>query len=172
MEPISAIATSLALGAGAVAGKELVAATIKDAYAKLKALVNHRYPKVSLDQLEQTSGGERATIERELTDAGAAHDAELVETARRLAELIEKQAPSVAEALGIDSKNVQEALGIVLKNVQAANFRAADIAASHTAVLMENSTFSQDIEIQGVRGGLVRRSPGDNKRKSKNLKKN
>ena len=34
MEPISAIALSLALGAGAVAGKEVVSALVKDAYRR------------------------------------------------------------------------------------------------------------------------------------------
>jgi hypothetical protein len=53
MEPISAIAISLALGAGATAGKEVVSALVKDAYGKLKELVRSRYPKVSVDHLEQ-----------------------------------------------------------------------------------------------------------------------
>jgi hypothetical protein len=44
MEPISAIAMSLALGAGAVAGKEVVSALVKDAYGKLKDLIKNRYP--------------------------------------------------------------------------------------------------------------------------------
>jgi hypothetical protein len=45
MEPISAIALSVALGAGAVAGKEAVSAVVKDAYATLKTLIKDRYPK-------------------------------------------------------------------------------------------------------------------------------
>jgi hypothetical protein len=44
MEPISAIAMSLALGAGAIAGKEAVSALVKDAYAALKGLLKSRYP--------------------------------------------------------------------------------------------------------------------------------
>ena len=46
MEPISAIATSLALGAAAIAGKEIVSAVVKDSYSKLKELIQQRYPKV------------------------------------------------------------------------------------------------------------------------------
>ncbi len=53
MEPISAIALSLALGAGALAGKEVVSAVVKDAYTALKDLIKKRYPKVSVDQLEE-----------------------------------------------------------------------------------------------------------------------
>jgi hypothetical protein len=37
MEPISAVALSLALGAGAVAGREVVSGLVKDAYTALKA---------------------------------------------------------------------------------------------------------------------------------------
>jgi hypothetical protein len=53
MEPISAIAMSLALGAGAIAGKEVVSAFVRDAYTSLKGLLRSRYPKVSVDHLEQ-----------------------------------------------------------------------------------------------------------------------
>ena len=90
MEPISAIAISLALGAGAPAGKEVVSALVKDAYGKLKELVRSRYPKVSVDHLEQApeSKARRAGVEEELTAAGAEHDTELAAAARKLIELI------------------------------------------------------------------------------------
>ena len=80
MEPISAIAINLALGAGATAGKEVVSALVKDAYGKLKELVRSRYPKVSVDHLEQAPEfkARRAGVEEELTAAGAGQDAELV----------------------------------------------------------------------------------------------
>ena len=51
MEPISAIALSLALGAGATAGKEVVGGLVKDAYAALKDRIKQHYPKVSVEQL-------------------------------------------------------------------------------------------------------------------------
>ena len=41
MEPISAVALSLALGAGATVGKEVVSAVVKDAYAALRWLDEH-----------------------------------------------------------------------------------------------------------------------------------
>jgi hypothetical protein len=44
MEPISAIALSLALGAGATAGKELVSSLVKDAYSALKGLLKAAIP--------------------------------------------------------------------------------------------------------------------------------
>ena len=80
MESISAVAIGLALGAGAIAGKEVVSALVKDAYAQLKGLIRARYPKVSLDQLEQApeSKSRRAVVEEDLTHAGAGQDAELL----------------------------------------------------------------------------------------------
>ena len=73
MEPISAIAISLALGAAAIAGKEIVSAVVKDSYSKLKELIRNRYPKVSVDQLEQApeSKNRRAVVEEDLTASAA-----------------------------------------------------------------------------------------------------
>ena len=42
MEPISAVALSLALGAGATAGQEVVSSLVKDAYSALKNLIASR----------------------------------------------------------------------------------------------------------------------------------
>jgi HEAT repeat protein len=99
LEPISSIAISLAVGAGVTAGKEVVSALVKDAYSKLKELVRSRYPKVSVDHLEQApeSKARRAVVEEELTAAGAGKDAELVAAAHRLVEL----AGIAAEVTGV-----------------------------------------------------------------------
>lgn len=145
MEPISAVAFSLALGAGATAGKEVVSAVVKDAYARLKEMVGARYPKVSVDQLEQApeSKSRRAVVEEDLLHAGAGRDAELLAAAHRLAELIRQQAPGMAAAIGVD-----------LKDVEAASLRLADVVASGTGVKVDKGKFSGDIDIRGVRAGV------------------
>ena len=145
MEPISAIAISLALGAGATAGKEVVSAVIKDAYVALKELLKGRYPKVSVDHLEQApeSKARRAGVEEELMAAGAGQDAELVASAQKLIELTHQHAPGVAAAIGVD-----------LKDVSAANLRLADIAAAGTGVKLKRGTFTGDIDIRAVRAGV------------------
>jgi hypothetical protein len=142
MEPISAVALSLALGAGAVAGKEVVSALVKDAYTALKDLIKKRYPQVSIDQLEDApaSKSRRAVVEQDLTASDAGEDADLVAAAYALIELIQQHAPAVAPAIGVD-----------LKDVSAANLRLADIAAPGTGVRVERGTFSGDIDIHGVR---------------------
>ncbi len=145
MEPISAVALSLALGAGSLAGHEVVSALVQDAYAALKNLIKSRYPKVSLDQLEQApeSKNRRAVVEEDLTNADAARDTELVAAAHKLIELIRRQAPGAAAAIGVD-----------LRDVEAANLRLADIAASGTGVKVERARVSGDMEIRGIRAGL------------------
>ena len=150
MEPISAVALSLALGAGAVAGKEVVSGLVKDAYTALKELIKSRYPKVSVEQLEQApnSKNRRAVVEEDLTDAGAGQDAELASAAHTLIKLIEQHAPTAAAAIGVD-----------LKDVSAANLRLADIAASGTGVKVEHGTFTGDIDIRGVRAGVPPSEP-------------
>lgn len=145
MEPISAVALSLALGAGATAGKEVVSALVKDAYAKLKELVTARYPNVSVGELEQApaSKSRRAVIEEDLIHAGAEQDAELLVAAHALTKLVRQQAPGLTAAIGVE-----------LKDVEAANLRLADITASGGGVKVDKGKFSGDIEIRGVRAGV------------------
>src|SRR4051812_29907949 len=148
MEPLSAVALSLALGAGATAGKEVVSGLVKDAYTALKDLIKTHYPKVSVEQLEQAPGSKnrQAVAEEDLTASGAGQDAKLVAAAHALINLIQQHAPAAASAIGVD-----------LKDVAAANLRLADIAASGTGVKVEGGTFTGDIDIRGVRAGV---SPG------------
>jgi hypothetical protein len=147
MEPVSAIALSLALGAGAVAGKEIVSGVVKDTYAALKALVKTRYPRVSVEPLEQApdSKARRAVVEEDLGKSGAAEDAELAEAAQKLIELIRRQMPGAAASIGVD-----------LKDVEAANPHLRDVAASGTGVRIERGRFSGDIDISDVRAGVQR----------------
>ena len=150
MEPISAIALSLALGAGAIAGKAVVSELVKDAYASLKNLIKSRYPKVSVEQLEVVpeSKSRRAVVEEDLTTSGAAKDTELATAAHTLIKLIEQQAPAAAAAIGVD-----------LKEVSAANLRLAEIVAYGTGVKVEHGTFTGDIDIRGVRAGVPPSEP-------------
>jgi hypothetical protein len=107
MEPISAIAISLALGAHATAWNE-ANDLINDAYSELKELVSSRYPKVSVNQLEQApdSKRRRAVVEEDLAASGAGQDPELLAAARKLTELIRQHAPDAAAEIGVDLTDV------------------------------------------------------------------
>lgn len=145
MEPIGAIALSLALGAGATAGQEVVKAAVREAYDRVKDLIRSRYPGVSLDLLEGAPGsnGRRAVVEEDLAASGAGQDRDLSAAARTLIELVQQHAPTAASAVGID-----------LKDVTAANLRLADIVSSGVGTRVEHAAFTGDIDIRGVRAGV------------------
>jgi hypothetical protein len=144
MEPVSAIAITLALGAAAAAGTEVVSAVVRDAYSKLKELIRNRYPRVSIDQLELApeSKSRRAVVEEDLALSGAGQDAELLAAAYKLADVIQQHAPGAASAVGVD-----------LKDVTAVNVFLHDIVATGTGVKIERGAFSGDIRVSGVRAG-------------------
>ena len=145
MDQIKDIVMSLALGAGAIAGKEIVGALVKDAYAKLKGLIAARYPAVSVEHLEKApqSANRRAVVEEDLTAANAGQDAEVLTAARDLIQAIRQHAPGAAAAIGVE-----------LKDVEAVNLRLADIVASGDGVKVQHGRFSGDIDIRGVRAGV------------------
>lgn len=152
MDPVSAIVGALALGASVVL-KTATEQAVKDAYAKLKALVQDRYASVSADlaQLERTpdSKSRRAVIEEGLQRDGAQNDAKLRDIAAQaqvLMSLIRNRTPEA-----------NAATGVVLEDVEAVNARLADIVTSGTGVIITKSKFTQDIDIRGVRAGVADR---------------
>jgi len=151
MEPISAIAAALALGAAAAA-KDIGGQVVRDAYAGLKAFIASRYPRVGLDQLEQApeSKARRAVVEEDLQAANAAADTQLAGLAAKLAELIRAQAPAAAAAIGVD-----------LKDIEAGSLRLADIAAAGTGVRVEKARVAGAIDISGVRAGVPGGAPSN-----------
>ena len=144
METISAIALSLALGAGAIIGKEVVSAVVKDAYASLKNLVKTRYPNVPLEIIDQgpNSKARRAVVEEELKAAGADRDEDLAKSAKALIDLIQNNEPAAISATGVD-----------MKDVTAANIRLSNIIASGAGIVMKNVRTPGDIDIRDVRVG-------------------
>jgi hypothetical protein len=149
LEPITAIVTALALGA-ASALKEVGTQSVKDAYAGLKALIQRKYAKVPLAQLEEKpeSKSRRDVVAEELTEAGAAPDEELLQHAKAVLDAVQQQAPETAAAIGID-----------LEEVKGAALRIADVIASGTGVKVKKGEFSGDIDIHGVRAGQLAADP-------------
>jgi hypothetical protein len=158
MEPVSAIALSLALGAARIAGEETIKSLVKDAYDKLKDLIKTRYPKVSVEQLEQApkSKSRRSVVEEDLIESGAGRDPDVVIAAKELTTLIEQHAPATAAEIGVD-----------LQDIRAANLRLSDITLSSpgTGVKLRSGTFTGDVDIHGVHiGGVSDASSSDNRK--------
>ena len=117
---------------------------VKDAYSALKALLVRRYNSVDMTPIENKpeSQVKRDSVAEDLTDSGADHDAELLQCAQALLQLIQSHAPGAGAAIGID-----------LEKITGAALRIRDVNAEGTGVRVRDSNFSGDIEITGVQAG-------------------
>jgi hypothetical protein len=145
MEPISAIVAAIAIGAAA-ALKEVSAQSVKDAYAGLKALIQRKYTKISLAQLEDTPGStiQRAAVEESLKKTDAEHDQELLLKVKEMMDAVRAHAPQTAAAIGVD-----------IEDIKSTSLRIANIVASGPAsgVIAKRVDVSGPISIEGVHVG-------------------
>jgi hypothetical protein len=143
VDPITA-----ALAAGAAAGITNVATqAVQDAYGRLKAALTARFPQlgVHVQTLEgrPDSQGKQASLAEELADAGAEHDAQLLQLARALLEVIQQQAPGAAVHAGVDLEKVRAGGSVVIEDA-----RGVDVG-----VRGRDWEVTGDIKIKGARGG-------------------
>jgi hypothetical protein len=143
MDPITAIVTALALGA-ASGLKDTAAKVIVDAYSALKAVIQNKYNKVNLSQLEQNpkSKARQEVVAEDLASTAISGDADVLEKAKQLLDLIKTHAPGDAAAIGVD-----------LKDLEAASLRIADVIATGAGVRLEHGKIAGPVEITGVRAG-------------------
>jgi RIP homotypic interaction motif len=128
MDPITLIVTALA--AGATAGgldtvKDATKAAVQSAYAKLRGLAKQRVAgqpdgELALDRHETSPQKWESLLTAELTEAGAAGDADLVAAAKALMELVD----SVGARAGKYNVTVANSRGVQVGdgNVQFNNF--------------------------------------------------
>jgi hypothetical protein len=143
MDPLTSLVTALAAGAAA-ALKPTVEQAVKDSYAALKGLIQRKYTQVQVDQLEAnpTSKNRRGVVEEDLKAVGAETDAEVLQKAQELLEIIQSQAPEAASAIGVD-----------LKDIAGAALTIRRVTASGTGVKVEQAKLSGDITIEDVQAG-------------------
>ena len=118
MDPITA-----ALAAGAAAGlANVAAAAVQDAYGRLKAALSARFPQlgVHIQALEERpdSPTKQSSLAEELIDAGAVHDAELLQLAQALLTAIQHEAPEVAVRAGVDLEKVRAGGSMVIEDAR------------------------------------------------------
>jgi len=94
MDPVTLIVTALAAGAASVLQDE-ASSTVKDAYARLKALVKQRFasrPSGEMVLVEHQASPEawEGLLAAELSEAGAHSDANLVAAAQALMNLVDE----------------------------------------------------------------------------------
>jgi len=143
MDPISIIVTALATGAAAGL-KPAAEKFIKDAYAGIKAIIQRKYERVSIDMLENDPASEsrQSIVKQDLEKVGASNDKELLSQAKVVLDSILRYDPQVAETVGVD-----------LEDIKGASLKIDDIVASGTGVKIKKADIGGDIEIKGVRAG-------------------
>jgi hypothetical protein len=142
MAPLPSIVTALAAGATA-ALQSTVEQAVKDGYAALKGLIQRKYARVNVEQLEAnpSSKSRRGVMEEDLRAVGADQDAEVLQHAQALLEAIQRQAPEAA------------AIGVDLKEIEGASLAIRQVIATGPGVKVEQGKFSGDITIEGVQAG-------------------
>jgi hypothetical protein len=143
MDPVTMIVSAIAMGA-ATGLTDTASAVVQDAYAALKGLIIGRYPDVDVAAVENKpeSKPKRESLAEDLADAGAEHDADLVEAARQVIAAVKAHDAAVGPALGID-----------LERVEAAALRIRSATSDGTGVRVRDGKFTADIDIGDVRAG-------------------
>jgi hypothetical protein len=143
MDPVTMIVSAIAMGAAAGL-TDTASAAVQDAYAALKGLITGRYPGVDVAAVENKpeSTPKRESLVEDLREAGAKHDADLVEAARQVIAAVKATNAGVGPALGID-----------LEGVEAAALRIRSVTSDGTGVRVRDGTFTGDIDIGDVRAG-------------------
>lgn len=144
MDPITLIVTALATGAAAGL-KPTAERAIKDAYDGLKALIQRKYDRVSVDMLESDPASEsrQAIVKEDLDKTDAAQDQELLAQAQATIQAIEANAPEAAAAVGVSLEDLKVAGSV---NIE-------DIIASGSGVNVRGADVGGDFTIRGVRAG-------------------
>ena len=143
MDPLTSLVTALAAGAAA-ALQSTVEQVVKDSYAALKGLIQRKYAQVNVDALEAnpSSKNRRGVVEEELAAVKADQDAEVLQHAQVLLEVIHRQAPEAATVIGVD-----------LKDIEGASLVIRRVITTGAGIKVEQGTFSGDITIEDVQAG-------------------
>jgi hypothetical protein len=105
LDPLTA-----ALTVGAAAGVTGVATqAVRDAYDALKSALRAGFPKVDLRPLEErpTSLAKQASLAEDLEEARADQSPEILQLARSLLEVVQREAPEAAASTGVDLERVR-----------------------------------------------------------------
>lgn len=141
MDPVTLIVGALAAGA-ATGLTDATAEAITDAYKTLKNLITQKYPDVSPNGVERKpeSDVQRAALDEELRELGAAEDAELVAVARALLEAIKNNEPKAAQTVGVN-----------LARIWADDIEIEDIKAkSGSTAVRASEVTARKVKIKGV----------------------
>lgn len=144
MEPVTVIATAIALGASDGA-RETTKKAIGDAYTAVKDWITSKYGSVSGDVvgLEQEPEEElrRALLAKKLDQTGAGNDVELLNLAQVLIAAVEGEAPELPATIGVAIRRASVGGDIEVVNVS---------VDGGSGVIAEDITADGSVRIGGV----------------------
>jgi hypothetical protein len=145
MEVLTVIAAALAW-AGGEAAKTIVAEGVKDAYRSVKEFLSRKYPQIDLTTVERApqSKPRQDVLIEDLTNSGAAGDAEFSPLAKRL-----------VDAVAAEMRKAGLQTGVQLREFEAASLRIDDVIASGMGVFAEKTKIAGHAEITGIRAGAT-----------------
>jgi len=145
MDPVSLVLTVITAAAPLVA-KEVVGATVKDAYAALKGAISRKFKRgAAVAAVEEAPDSESARkgLAGALSETGAADDPEIRQLAERLAEALKDVPPDVLAQSGIDMGVIRATRDAIVENNSAAG-----------GIRMQSIDAGQDAIVRGNRAGL------------------
>jgi hypothetical protein len=141
MEPVTMILSALLAGAAAASG-ETAKQAVKDAYAGLRALIVRKYSRaeapIAKVEGDPKSSEAQEALRREL--AAPADDAEIVEHATKVAQLVRDHAPERAAKAGIDVSDVVASGNVILSRLRTQSVSASHVRAGGDFVLSDVDT--------------------------------
>lgn len=143
MDPVTA-AVVAAVAAGALSGVgETAAQAVKDTYVTLKNLLSQKY-RVDVSGLERRPDSEskKSSLAEDLTDAGAAGDAELGEAAAAVLGAVQELAPEAAR-------------GVDIEGLRAGALNIANVTSAGDGARLRNSDIAGTVDIRDVRAGVT-----------------
>lgn len=155
MDPIIASVIASAIGIAGIASSGFVTAAGEDAYKRLKAVVRRRFAAAepALLELEATPASEapRLALADRLTEAGAAGDEELRQTAQALlaALLALRDQPQPPPLLDFD------------RLVAAQRFEISDVKAAGTVLRAKDARFEGEFVFRGIQQSGSQQSNGE-----------
>jgi hypothetical protein len=122
---------------------------VKDAYRSVKEFPSGKYPQVDLTQVEKApqSKPRQDVLVEDLTNSGAAADADLSPLAKRL-----------VDAVAAEVRKAGPQTGVQLREFEAASLRI-NVIASGTGVVAEKTKITGHVEITGIRAGVTEGQP-------------
>lgn len=153
MEPVTLIATAVAIGASEGA-RETTKQAIGDAYAVLKNWISSKYRSVTADveglEQEPDEALRRALLEKKLAQAGAGDDPQLRALAQALLSAVDEQAPAIPATVGV----------CLRRTSVGGDIEVADIAVDGgSGVAAEDVAAGGSLRIQGVSARGPQESP-------------